>query len=60
MDDLGRFVAEMRALACAEAVIECEKFKITEERLAANPELRQAAIEHFHREALRYAAQEDI
>ena len=55
MDSLDRFVAETRVLLEAETIIQCASLKVAEEKLAANPELRQAVVEHFRREALRDA-----
>lgn len=50
---------QARALAEAECVIQAASLTVAEERLAADPELRNAMIEHFRREALRYAAEEN-
>jgi hypothetical protein len=45
-------------LAGAECILECAKLTVADEKLAAGPELRQAMIEHFRREALRHAAED--
>jgi hypothetical protein len=55
MDDLERFMAEMRVLAGAECILECAKLTVADEKLAAGPELRQAMTEHFQRMALQAA-----
>jgi hypothetical protein len=61
MGDPGSLSAEqVRALAWAEAILQCENLKIAEEKLAADPELRRAMIDHFQREALWYAARENL
>ena len=46
-------------LVMAECIIQAASLTVAEERLQADPELRQAMIGHFRREALRYAAQEN-